>query len=233
MRMDTSGAVRDMPAPPGVDEIAARFGDPVLAFAPQPRLEEFAAAQTMALGRFVEISLSYSFYKNPRNRADPVNHVPLTPEQKRAIERAENDHLPPWMVDQVTRMRYPVLWEAVRTSVPIPAERSRPLESRLAAHMGDVLRNTFPGRVRSRRGGMPVVAAALRDEDVVRGVPVIVDGEALRGYRVDTDPDVVAIGARVDGRYMTVVLDRKIVPEIRMEFVRRTPPRPASSQPRR
>ena len=80
---------------------------------------------------------------------------------------------------------------------------------------------------------MPVVAAALRDEDVVRGVPVVVDGEALRGYRVDTDPDVVAIGARVDGRYMTVVLDRKIVPDIRMEFVRRIPPRPAPAQPRR
>ena len=58
-------------------------------------------------------------------------------------------------------------------------------------------------------------------------------GANLRGYRVDTDPDVVAIGARVDGRYMTVVLDRKIVPEIRMEFVRRSPPRPASNQPRR
>ncbi len=233
MAKDTSGAVRDMPAPPGVDEIATRFGDPVLAFAPQPRLEEFASAQTMVLGRFVEISLSYSFFKNPLHHADPANQVPLTSDQQRAIERAENDHMPPWIADQVTRMRYPVIWEAVRTSVPIPAERSRPLESRLAAHMGDVLRNTFPGRVRSRRGGIPVVAAALRDEDVVRGVPIIVDGETVRGYRVNTDPDVVVMGARVDSRYMTVVLDRKIVPDIRMEFIRRIPPHVVASAQRR
>lgn len=210
-----------MPAPPGVDQIAARFGDPVLAFAPQPWLEEFAAAQTSSHGRFVEISLSYSFFRNPRDRSDPVNHVALDPTQKLAIERAENDHLPPWMIDQITRMRYPVLWEAVRTSVPIPAERSRPIEARIGAHMNDVLRNTFPGRVRSRRGGMPVVAATLREEDVSRGVPLLIDGEQTRGFRVDTDPDVIALGARVDGRYMTVVIDRKIAPHIKMEFVRR------------
>ncbi|NQX14110.1 hypothetical protein HQQ80_20990 [Microbacteriaceae bacterium VKM Ac-2855] len=221
-----------MPAPPGVNEIAARFGAPVLAFAPQPRLEEFAAAQTSSHGRFVEISLSYSFFVNPRNRADPVNHVALDPAQKLAIERAENDHLPPWMIDQITRMRYPVLWEAVRTSVPIPAERSRPIEARLAAHMNDVLRNTFPGRVRTRRGGMPVVAASLREEEVTRGVPMVVDGEPTRGFRVDTDPDVIAYGARVDGRYMTVVIDRKIAPQLTMEFVRRRPAPPAAVKPK-
>jgi hypothetical protein len=212
-----------MPAPPGVDEIAARFGAPVLSFAPQPRLEEFAAAQTASHGRFVEISLSYSYFSNPRNRNDPANHIALDPSQRAAIERAENDHLPPWMIDQVTRMRYPVLWEAVRTSVPIPAERSRPLEARMAAHMNDVLRNTFPGRVRTRRGGMPVVAASLREEEVTRGVPVLIDGEPTRGFRVDADPDVVAIGARVDGRFMTVVIDRKLESQIKMEFVRRVP----------
>lgn len=202
-------------APPGVDEIARRFGAPLIGFTPQPRLEEFAAAPTMGSGRLIEVSLSYSVFRHPHRRDHPENQLPLTPEQESAILRAEKSGLPPWIVDQITRMRFPVLWEAVRTSVAIPTERARPIEARLSAHMNDALRLMPGSRTRARR------TVQLDDDDITRGAPILVDGEKVRGIVVTDDPDLVALGLRVDDRQVTVVIDRALAPLVRLELARR------------
>lgn len=200
-----------IPAPPGVDEIAERFGAPLIAFHPQPRLDEFTAIEGRALGRAVHLSLSYSY--------TPIDVAPvrLRPDQEAALDRVEHSDVPAWILDQIARLRRPVLWEAVRTSLLVPAERNNPIESRLTAHLNDVLRTSFaePGRP------APTVGGRLRENAFSRGIVFPVDGEPTRGIRYDADPRVIGLGARVDGRFVTVVLDRAVAPTLRMEFVRR------------
>ncbi|NQX12625.1 hypothetical protein HQQ80_13370 [Microbacteriaceae bacterium VKM Ac-2855] len=193
------------------------FGRPVVSFVPQPRLEQFAAAPSITNGRIVEVSLSYSLLRHPHRRDHPENLLPLSAEQDRAIRRAEEGDLPEWMIDQIRRMRYPVLWEAVRTAVTIPTERARPLEARLGAHMKDALRLMPGANSRSRK------TVQLREEELTRGAPIGVDGETVRGIRVDGDPDVVALGFRLDERQVTVVIERALAPLVRQEFVRYVP----------
>ncbi|NQX26012.1 hypothetical protein HQQ81_01425 [Microbacteriaceae bacterium VKM Ac-2854] len=187
----------------------------MLALAPQPRLEEFAAAPILVGGRMVEVSLSYSVLRHPLRRDHPENLVPLSAEQERAIQRAESGDLPPWIVDQITRMRYPVLWEAVRTSVSIPSERARPIEARLAAHVNDALRLMPGANTRNRR------VARLTESDLVRGASIDVDGTPTRGILLRDDPDVVAFGLRVDDRHVTAVLDRNLAPLVDVALTRR------------
>lgn len=187
----------------------------MLALVRQPRLEEFAAAPTLVGGRLVEVSLSYSVIRHPLRRDHPENLVPLSAEQERAIQRAEAGDLPPWIVDQITRMRYPVLWEAVRTSVSIPSERARPIEARLAAHVNDALRLMPGANARARR------VAQLTESDLVRGAMIDVDGTPTRGIMLREDPDVVAFGLRIDDRHVTTVIDRSLAPLVNVALTRR------------
>jgi hypothetical protein len=198
-------ADRDVPAPPTLREVAATLPGPVYSFAPQSHLEAFAASSTRASGRVVAVSMSYTFYRYPAQPGDARNFVGLTPQQRAAIARADSSSLPEWIRDQIRRLRYPTLFEAVRTSLPIPAERAHPLEARLEAHVTEFLRALFPGqplaeRLRTVRG------APLSEYDVRRGVPVRVDGESRRGYRVDIAPHVIAVGAYLEDRYLTAII---------------------------
>ncbi|NQX28472.1 hypothetical protein HQQ81_14085 [Microbacteriaceae bacterium VKM Ac-2854] len=200
-----------LPVPPGVDEIAARFGAPLITFRPQSRLEEFNASEGRALGRAVHLSLSYSYFP------DPAARIRLRPDQEAAIDAVGRAAVPAWILEQIERLRRPVLWETVRTSLAVPSERNNPIESRLAAHLNDVLRTSFADATRA----VPSVGRRLDERALTRGVVFSVDGEPTRGVRYDAHPRVIGMGARVDGRYVTVVIDRAIAPTLRMEFVRR------------
>lgn len=204
-------SLASLPVPPGVDEIAARFGAPLITFIPQPRLDEFAASEGRARGHAVHLSLSYSYF------SDPAERIRLRPDQEAAISAVENSAVPAWIREQIERLRRPVLWEAVRTSLAVPSERNTPIESRLAAHLNDVLRTSFADASRA----LPSVGRRLSEKTLTRGVVFSVDGEPTRGIRCDAHPRVIGLGARVDGRYVTVVIDRSIAPTLRMEFMRR------------
>ncbi|ROS30003.1 hypothetical protein EDF22_1760 [Rathayibacter sp. PhB127] len=198
-------AGRNVGAPPTLHEVAAGLTGAVYTFAPQHHLEPFTASSDLASGRVVAVSVSYTYYQHPSRPEDPRNFVDLTPQQRTAIARAETSALPDWLRDQIRRMRYPTLFDAVRTSLPFPAERAHPVEGRLEADLTDSLRTLFPGqhlstRLRTVRG------APLAEYKVHRGVPLSVDGEIHRGTRVEIAPHVFAFGTRLDDRYVTAVI---------------------------
>ncbi|QHF24578.1 hypothetical protein GTU73_11520 [Rathayibacter sp. VKM Ac-2804] len=192
-------------APPTLVEVAASLPGPVYTFASPHHLEPFTASAALASGRTVSVSVSYTFYRHPARREDPRNFVDLSPAQRTAIARADSSTLPAWLRDQIRRMRYPTLFEAVRTSLPIPAERAHPLEARLEAHLVDSLRSLFPGQPVSERL-RTVRGAPLAGHEVRRGVPLPIDGEPHRSHRVEIAPHFLAIGARLDDRYVTAVI---------------------------
>lgn len=205
---------------PGVAEAVAAFPGPVYGFVSQPQLQEFAATTREATGRVVQIGLSYSFLRLPQRPDDPVNFIELTAEQRQAIERASASTLPGWLKEQIARMRYPTLFDAVRTSVPIPAERAHPIEARLAAHMLDTLQATRPrtATTESAQYGFPPL---FHDDDVIRGMPVRVDGETVRSYRVETHPDIVGVGIHHNDAYVTAVVPKGVLPAIDLAFTLR------------
>lgn len=202
---------------PGMRDAAAKLSGPVYTLAEQPRVEAFAATAGRASGRVVKMCLSYSYFRFPERRSDPRNFVRLTPEQDAAIARAERSSLPEQLRDQIRRARFPTLFEAVRTSVPIPSERAHPLESRLEAHIVDVLRAMFPGQPRPERSQRSQ-ARPLANFDVQRGVPLLVNGEPCRSFRVEVAPHVVAVGAHIDDRYFTAVIPTTLYPDITLAF---------------
>lgn len=218
--MASSVTADGQPGPHAVAEIVASFAGPVYGFVAQSHLQEFAATPASATGRVVQVSLSYTYFRVPARPADPSNFVELTADQERAIVAAEGSKLPPWLKDQISRMRYPVLFEAVRTSLPIPSERAHPIESRLAAHMSDALHALRPqlATVESSHHGSPL---QVRDDDIRRGVPVLVDGEPVRSYRVDGHPEVIAIGMDLRSCFVTAVVPRGMLPGLDLSFARR------------
>jgi hypothetical protein len=62
-----------------------------------------------------EASISYTLWRNPDELDDPANLAELDQRQRRALEAQPPWPRPPWLVEQVRRMRYPMLWEWVRT----------------------------------------------------------------------------------------------------------------------
>ena len=209
---------------PGMRAVAAELAGPVYTFVPQPQVEAFAATAGRASGRVVKMCLSYSYFRFPARREDPRNFVDLTEQQRAAIARAEASSLPVELREQIGRARFPILFEAVRTSLPIPSERAHPLESRLEAHIVDVLRAMFPGQPRPERSHR-ARARPLRNYTVQRGVPLLVDDEMCRSYRVEIAPHVIAVGAQVQGRYFTAVVPTVVFPNITLAFVTLAPDR--------
>jgi len=133
--------------------------------------------------------------------------------------------LPPWLVAQTERMRYPTLWEAVMTHWTPSGAHDHELSDTLLVHVNDVLRNRYASQRgwRGRLGDAP--APDVTPAGVERGVPITVDGAELTGIRVDTDPFVRGIAADLpDGRRLTAVLPRDALPLVRAEFVTTPPP---------
>ncbi|NQX28495.1 hypothetical protein HQQ81_14200 [Microbacteriaceae bacterium VKM Ac-2854] len=218
--MGSSVGTGGMPGPPSVADIVASFAGPVYGFVSQSHLREFAATPASATGRMVQVSLSYTYLRVPARPTDPSNFVQLSPDQQRAIDAAEASSLPTWLKEQINRMRYPVLFEAVRTSLPIPSERAHPIESRLAAHLSDALHALQPqlATVESSHHG---ALRQLQDEDIRRGVPVLVDGEWQRSFRIDAHPEVIAVGLQLEDCFVTAVVPRAMLPGLDLSFVRR------------
>jgi len=219
--MSTTDAARlSPPEPPGIDATLRTLGAPVFGFATQPRLAELAATTQTDRTRTVGVSLSYTYFRHPISRHHPANFVELTPEQDVAIERAEASSLPQWMIDQITRIRYPTLWDAVRTAKVVSGDAKNALEQRLAAHANEFLRTRDPHHVPVR---IPRVATAgrLSSADLLETTCVIVDRQPYHGRVLDAGPHMAAFGARVDRRYLTVVYDTRIAPRLHLEFTTR------------
>lgn len=228
MTMSTTPAPRSLPEPPGIEATLRSLGCPAFGFAAQPHLAELAATTETSRARVVGVSLSYTYYRHPIYRDHPTNFVDLTLEQSRAVERAEASNLPEWMIEQISRIRYPTLWDAIRTGKAVPGDPKNALELRLTAHANDVRRTTNPHHV-PVRAPHAIMTGRVSQADLLESTRVIVDREPHRGRLLDLGAHIVALGARIDNRYLTAVYDRRTAPRIALEFATRRPGARAAS----
>jgi hypothetical protein len=198
-------------------DVIESLGGPVFGFSEQPRLELFDATVTTAQGRVVAVALSYSFFQHPHLRDDSRNFVALTPEQRSAISRAETStEIPSWLRDQVRRLRYPTLFEAVRTSLRLPGEDADAVEPRLRRHVDDALSTSTRSNAGADRIdlGAPAPSSASADAALL-----LIEGEECPGCRIDVRPRLFAVGALVGDRFVTALIPKDLEAVIVSAFV--------------
>lgn len=202
---------------------------PVLGFVPQRHLEDWDAigvgsSTSSAHGlEQLEAVVTYTLWRNPDDRADPVNLAPLDDATLAGLDVEPPWPRPQWLLDGVERMRLRTLWEGVRTTWVRERDAYRTVEAILVHHVNHVLMNRFrrelglSGRPWERDRSFEVT-----ERHVQHGIPVEVDGEEVSGIRVDTDPFVYGLGADLgqDG-ILTAVVPRDDLPYVRLAFARR------------
>jgi hypothetical protein len=214
---------KDIPPPPTVDEVAGLFSVPMMSFVSQPSLQELAVGTTGSSSNGGEmaldsVTLTYTLWRNPRDRTDPANLADLSDSEREALEAPPVRPLPDWMMERRELMRYPMLWEAVMTTRGSDAEWQTP-ESTLVRHVNHVLMNTF--REQRVVGGIPGELDSPVTERHIQPVALPVDGVDVAGMRIDTDPNVYAVGADLGDRILTAVVSREHLASVRMAFVSR------------
>jgi hypothetical protein len=196
---------------------------PILGLVPQRHVEDWGGfgVQSAHHDDVVDemaATLSYTFWRNPDDRADPANLAELDERTREALDRQPAGPLPGWITDSIARMRYPMLWEAVRTTWLRDPSR-RDVRSALVEHVNYVLVNQFgasyPGDPHRRAGGHPLVD----ERSVESGFGIAVNGASVDGVRLDTDPHVFGVGADLGaGGILTAVIPRDALPVIRLAF---------------
>jgi hypothetical protein len=137
------------------------------------------------------VSISYTLWRIPDDHDDPANLVVLSESERDALDTVPARPLPDWLMMQREMMRYPALWEAVMTTRVLDAEWQTP-ETTLVGHVNHILMNTF--REQRVVGGFPGKLDSPVTERHIEHAAVTVDGCDLPGMRIDTDPDVYAVG---------------------------------------
>lgn len=202
MFVDHSIRPDDIPEPATPDGVARAFPVPLLTLTEQTSIEEYGVS-TMSDGQGQSATLSYTFWRNPLDHDDPTNLSDPPIELGEPI-----GPLPDWLLRARDRMRFPMLWEIVRTTHT--SERTQPWhtpERALVDHANYVLMNTF--REERMRGDFPgELDGRITETAIERGIPVVVDGADVPGMRIDTDPHVFALGADLGDRILTAVLPR-------------------------
>lgn len=217
----------DHPAPPTADDLD--FAVPIATFADQPALEEFGVGTVGHGSTLVEVALSFTLWRHPDDHDHPANLAELSPELRRALEEPPAWPLPPWLHDARRRMRYPTLWEAVRTTRVDRhdrAEHETPAAV-LVHHVNHILRNSFRDeRVRGEHFGELLGAATERA--VEHGIPVAYGHAAVDGLRLDTDAHVLGLGVDLGDRIVTAVVAREHLPDVRLDLRDRPRRHPAA-----
>lgn len=200
---------------------------PILGLVPQRHLEDWDAIGVGSGTRdgvldSCEASVSYTLWRNPDRPDDPVNLAELDQRQRHALEVEPSWPRPPWLVEQVRRMRYPMLWECVRTHWCRRPYEFDSAPALLVAHVNDVLINRFR---QARVGGNAPpydLANPVDQRSVEPDAPVLVDGMAREGFRVDTDPQVYGLGVNLDAHtVLTAAIPRNALPYVEIIFAAR------------
>ena len=129
---------------------------PVLGLVPQPSLDDINMESTTTSSgdsgmSQMSVSINYTLWCNPLDHSDPANLAELDESTRRALDEPAPHPRPAWLVEQVARMRYPMLWEAVRTSWHRePTDFSTP-SYLLVEHANYILMNRFRTELGSRR----------------------------------------------------------------------------------
>lgn len=214
---------RDLPEPKTVDDAADEFGLAVMTLVPQVSVAELgvstvAHSSNGGPSTIESIALSYTLWRNPKDRSDPGNLADLADEVLASLDAPSARPLPMWMRDRLELMKYPSLWEGVMTT-----RRTGPTaEQTLVDHANHVLRNTFRElRVSGGRPGTLDAPVGLRN---IMPTQLIVDEAEVEGFVVDSDPHIVAFGADLGDRILTAVLARDHLPFLTLEFSTRVRP---------
>jgi hypothetical protein len=200
---------------------------PVVGLVPQRHLEDWDAIGVGSGTRdgvldSCEVSISYTLWRNPDEPDDPANLAELDQSQREAPEVEPPWPRPQWLVEQVRRMRYPMLWECVRTSWSRESRAPETVRSRLVAHVNHVLVNQF--RQTRAVGELPPLEldSPVDERCVEPGIPVLVGGIAREGFRIDTDPDVYGVGVDLAAdAVLTAAIPRDALPYLEIAFAPR------------
>ena len=212
-------------APDPRDAASRRLSDlpfPLMGFVPQPTLEDTNAPAfeegTGTEGRsHLAVSLSYTLWPNPDDHADPVNLRDLEQHEQRAIDDVPPWPRPSWLIEYVEMMRYPQLWEAVRTSWNRDAAEHTTLTQQLVDHTNYILMNQFREELGLVPGPIGDGPWRVGPSSVNTAVMLDIDGRAVPAVEIDTDPFVCAIGAQIrDDVVTTVVIAREYLPYVRV-----------------
>ena len=200
---------------------------PVMGLVPQPSLEDTDSI-SLAYGQDnrgyhdMSVSITYTLWRNPSDRADPINFAELSEEMRRATEFVPPWPRPAWLVEQVARMRFPQLWEAVRTTWHRDPSEHFSVRTLLVEHVNHLLMNLYQQEPGLSSSNWDSPAPTVTDRMVNDRVSVLVNGIQVPGVEVDADPFVYGIGAELPGGgVMTAVLPRAELKHIQIQFTTR------------
>jgi hypothetical protein len=208
-------------------EQARHLPVPIIGLVPQPHLEDWGAIGVGTGTRngvleSCEVSISYTLWRNPDQPDDPVNLAELDEQQRRAVEVEPPWPRPAWLVEQVQRMRYPMLWECVRTRWCREPREFDSAPAVLVAHVNDILVNRFQQTPVVGNDAPPELANPVDRRCVEPDVPVLVDGTARKGFRIDTDPQVYGLGVNLDAHtVLTAAIPRDALTYVEVAFAAR------------
>ncbi|GAA4345617.1 hypothetical protein [Microbacterium rhizosphaerae] len=201
---------------------------PLMGLAPQPTIEDMHMPSIMEAtdraGRSqLAVSFTYRLWRNPSDPDDPANLKDLDPEEQAALDTVPPWPRPAWLPEFLEIMRYPRLWEAVRTSWSRDPSDYTALERQLVDHTNNILMNHYRNELGPSPGptedgpwqvGLSSVNAAALE----------IDREEAPAIEIDTDPFVYAIGAQLRPDLVTtVVIAREHLPYVRLALHTRTP----------
>lgn len=209
-------------------EQAQQMPVPILGLVRQPHLEDWDAIGIGSGTRdgvleSCEASISYTLWRNPDEVDDPVNLAGLDQLQRSALEVEPPWPRPAWLVELVRRMRYPMLWECVRTHW---CRQSRGYDSApalLVAHVNNILVNRFQ-HSGVRGNDVPHdLAGPVEHRHVEPDVAVLVGGTARAGFRIDTNPQVYGLAVNLDAHtVLTAAIPRDALPYLDVAFATRS-----------
>jgi hypothetical protein len=146
---------------------------PVMGLVAQPTLEDWnlagiSFAENSTGYTDMAASVSYTLWRNPDDHTDPVNLTEVDDATLRSLDDVPAWPRPAWTVEQIERMRYPLLWEAVRTTWHREPSALSSLHRVLVDHVNYILTNRFRtelglGEIGSTRFRAVVSARAVND----------------------------------------------------------------------
>lgn len=203
---------------------------PVMGLTPQLAAEDIdavaiAAARGMTGQSQFAVGISYLLWRNPADRNDPVNLAELDEEERAALDVEPPWPRPAWLSEYVGMMRYPQLWEAVRTSWNRDRSEHTTVPRQLVAHANHILRNRFRAQLGLAAG--PVHDDGdweIKESAVNPSATLEIDGVPVPASEIDIDPFVYAIGAQTGADVVvTVVIAREHLPLLRVSLSTRNP----------
>lgn len=203
---------------------------PVVGLVPQPSITDsggFGFQETSGpSGRSsIAVSRNYTLWRNPEDHSDPVNLADLDERTRASLDTEPPWPRPAWLIQAAQLMRYPMLWEAVRTSWNRDASDRTTLAQQLVDHANHVLCNRYREQLGLQPGPHDTSSDWMITTSAVRkGATARLDAADVHAAEIDTDPFVYAIGFPLsEDVVVTAVLPRDELIYFDQSFTTDTP----------